>query len=115
MKATIATSFQMSGRLDADLKVMRECLEQKKEIWSDALKHDGKAWRLLGFPVDELQPLLSASATWLYGLPWGYFVQLDSELNKQHLPELFRESSTPTQYVSIDKWMPFQYSGFLEK
>lgn len=101
MKTTISTPFHLSGQLDADLKLMRECLEQKKEAWGDSLKGDGKAWAILGFPVEELRPLLSAAASWIYGLPWGYFVQLDSELNKLQESTPFQETNMSTQNVRL--------------
>ncbi|KAJ3006568.1 hypothetical protein HKX48_009584 [Thoreauomyces humboldtii] len=82
MKATTLMSFHVTGDLDDDLIRMKQCLDQKRSLWGTVLVDDAAAWKTLGFPVDELQELLSAAAGWIYGLPWSLLVQLDGELHK---------------------------------
>ncbi|KAI8916477.1 hypothetical protein DFJ77DRAFT_341620 [Powellomyces hirtus] len=102
MKSTAAMSFHLSGALDADLKRMKECLDQKKALWGTVLVDGALTWQTLGFPVDELQHLLNAAAGWVYGLPWSLLVQLDAEFHKfdarGHVP-----SSDPETHVLMER------------
>ncbi|TPX57547.1 hypothetical protein SpCBS45565_g08173 [Spizellomyces sp. 'palustris'] len=82
MKSTIQTSFHMTGSLPTDLTRMRTCLDEKKHLWGTTVSDDASAWRVLGFPVDELRGVLAAAAAWMYGLAWACFVQIDNEVNR---------------------------------
>ncbi|KAJ3294212.1 hypothetical protein HK104_003850 [Borealophlyctis nickersoniae] len=82
MKSTVASSFHLTGVLESDLGRMRECLDTKRQLYDNVM--DGEQWRSLGLPVDEIQPQMAAFASWMYGLPWGYFMELNSEIGNMH-------------------------------
>src|SRR4051794_17160359 len=47
-------------------------LRSKKDLYGDMLRANSIAWRVLGFPVEELVPLTSRFHTLLYTLIWPY-------------------------------------------
>ncbi|KAJ3154996.1 hypothetical protein HDU86_004516 [Geranomyces michiganensis] len=79
LKTTVATSFPLTGDLDADSERMKACLEEKKHLWGTILADDGRTWRKVGFPVDEHSHLFATASAWVYGLPWTLLVLVDGE------------------------------------
>ncbi|KAJ3150186.1 hypothetical protein HDU89_003275 [Geranomyces variabilis] len=82
LKTTAAMSFPLTGNLGADAERMKACLEEKNQLWGTILADDGRAWRTLGFPVDEHSHLFASAAAWMYGLPWTLLVLVDGERHK---------------------------------
>ncbi|KAI8818383.1 uncharacterized protein EV422DRAFT_538400 [Fimicolochytrium jonesii] len=96
MKSTIATGYQPDGDLPSDL------LQAKKEAWGDLLSTDGARWRTMGFPIDELQPLINAAGTWIYGLPWNHLARLDAELQTLQ-GQTMDEAAHPRLHVLMER------------
>lgn len=54
MKNTNGKGY-ITGNLSRDTDVMLDLILTKKNLYGDSLRHDCLAWKVLGYPVQDLQ------------------------------------------------------------
>ncbi|KAH6599626.1 hypothetical protein BASA50_002968 [Batrachochytrium salamandrivorans] len=52
--------FQPTDNLSHDTETLMRLVISKREMYGDIIRQEGLSWRVLGFPMDELDPLFSA-------------------------------------------------------
>ncbi|KAI9106242.1 hypothetical protein DFS34DRAFT_55993 [Phlyctochytrium arcticum] len=88
MKSTPQQVFSLTGDLAADLAHMRQRIMEKKQVWGGEAGVASRvaAWRVLGFPVMEVEGVVQSAIAWIYGLVWAGFVQVDQDLIRSEAP-----------------------------
>nr|KAJ3421627.1 hypothetical protein HK105_002892 [Polyrhizophydium stewartii] len=81
IKQTIANpGFVPSGSLSHDCNALAAFIKAKRDVYGDTLRQEALPWRVLGFPVDELDPIFASFGSLAYRLVWYQMQRVRAEI-----------------------------------